>query len=96
MSVWASKIWAFAGFSLCAPPFLFAFAVVGRSAELLIVSFMATIVMLSINALLSIGLLVLWFTGVLTRGKPLILTALLWAGVATDVLILRLMPPLAK
>lgn len=96
MSGLSNKIWALAGLTLCAPPFLLAVALVGRSAELLIVGFVATIVALAINALLSIGLLVLWFTGVLTRGKPIILMSLLWAGVATDVVILRLMPPLAK
>lgn len=96
MSGLPDKIWALAGLTLCAPPFLFVVALVGRSSELLIVSFVATTVMLPINALLSIGLLVLWFTGVLTRGKPIILMSLLWVGVAIDVVILRLMPPLAK
>lgn len=60
--------------------------------------FLATIVMLLINSLLLVSLLVLWSMGVerVALNKPIMLISLLGAGVVTDVVILWLMPPLAK
>ena len=87
-----------AALSLCTPPSLLALAFIGRSSELLIVGFLATIVALLINSLLSLGVLVLWFMGVekVAQSKPIMLMSLLGAGLVTDVVILWLMPPLAK
>ena len=98
MSEVSNRIWVLAALSLCAPPSLLALAFIGRSSELLIVGFLATILALLINSLLSLGLLVLSFTGVakVGRRKPIMLVSLLCAGVVTDVVILWLMPPLAK
>ena len=98
MSGVSNKIWTLAALTLCTPPSLLALALIGRSAELLIVGFLATIVTLLINSVLSLGLLVLWFTGdeKVARGRPLMLMSLLGAGFVTDVVILWLMPPLAK
>jgi hypothetical protein len=80
---------------LCGPPLLLVLAMLARSGELLIVAFLVTILGLAINSLLSLGLLLLWFTSVtnVSRAKPLLMA---WAGVLTDVVILWLMPPLAK
>lgn len=98
MSEVSNKIWVLAALSLCAPPSLLALAFIGRSSDLLIVGFLATILALLIDSMLSLGLVVLWFTGVakVARGKFIMLVSLLSAGVATDVVILWLMPPLAK
>ena len=87
-----------AALSLCTPPSLLVLAFIGRSSELLIVGFLATIVALLINSVLSLGILVLWFMGVekVVRGKPIMLMSLLCAGLVTDVVMLWLMPPLAK
>jgi hypothetical protein len=98
MSEVSNRIWVLAALSLCTPPSLLALAFIGRSSELLIVGFLATIVALLINSLLSLGVLVLWFMGVekVARGKPIMLMSLLCAGLVTDVVMLWLMPPLAK
>ena len=84
--------------TLCAPPSLLLLALILRSFELLFVGFLATIVALLINSLLSLGLSVLWFVGVekVARGKPSLLMLLLCAGLITNIVILWLMPPLAK
>jgi hypothetical protein len=53
---------------------------------------------LFINSLLFVGILALWLMGVerIAPSKPLMLASVLGAGVVTDVVILSLMPPLAK
>ncbi len=91
-----NKIRALAALTLCLPPSLLVLALIGKSSELLILGFLATVVALVINLFLSLGLLVVWFTGVetVTPGKPIRL--MLCAGVVSDVVILWLMPPLAK
>lgn len=98
MSKVSNRIWVLAAFSLCTPPSLLALAFFGRSSALLIVGFLATIIALLINSLLSLGVLVLWFMGIekVARGKPIMLMSLLCAGLVTDVVVLWLMPPLAK
>jgi hypothetical protein len=98
MSGVSNKIWALVGLSLCAPPSLLALALMGRSSLLLMVGFLATMVTLLINSLLLVSVLVLWSMGVerVTLSKPMMLISLLGAGVVTDVVILWLMPPLAK
>lgn len=98
MSEVSNRLWVLAVLSLCTPPSLLALAFIGRSSELLIVGFLATIVALLINSLLSLGVLVIWFIGVekVARSKPIRLMSLLCAGLITDVVMLWLMPPLAK
>ena len=98
MSEVSNRIWVLAVLSFCTPPSLLALAFIGRSSELLIVGFLATIVALLINSLLSLGVLVLWFMGVekVARGKPIMLMSLLCAGLVSDVVMLWLMPSLAK
>jgi hypothetical protein len=98
MSALANKLWALAGLTLCAPPLLLALALVGRSSNLLIVGFAATILALFINSLLFVGLLVFWFVGNkrVEQGKPIVLISLVAAGIIADIVILGFMPPLAK
>ena len=86
------------GLSLFAPPSLLMLALIGGSSDLLIVGYLATIVTLFINSLLLVGILALWLMGVerIAVSKPLMLASVLGAGVVTDVVILSLMPPLAK
>jgi hypothetical protein len=98
MSEASNKICAIAALTLCAPPLLLVLAWAGRSSELLIASFLLTSIALLVNSLLLVSVMVMWFVGAgkVARGKPIMLISLLCAGVVTDVLILRLMPPLAK
>jgi hypothetical protein len=98
MSGVSNKIWALVGLSLCGPPSLLVLALIVRSSLLLIVGFLATIVTLLINSLLLVSLLVLWSIGVerVALSKPIKLISVLGAGVVADVVILWLMPPLAK
>lgn len=98
MSGVSKKIWGLAGLSLCLPPSLLALALIGRSSDLLIVSYLATIVMLFVNSLLLVSVLVLWLMAIerVALSKPMILISLLAAGIVTDVVILGLMPPLVK
>ena len=92
------KIQVLAALSLCAPPSLLVLALIGRSVELLILGFLTTILALLINSVLLVVLFLLWFTGVeKVKARKLILwMSLLCAGVVTNVVILWLMPPLAK
>lgn len=94
----SNKIWTLVGLSLFAPPSLLMLALIGGSSDLLIVGYLATIVTLFINSLLLVGILALWLMGVerIAVSKPLMLASVLGAGVVTDVVILSLMPPLAK
>jgi hypothetical protein len=94
----SNKIWTVVGLSLFMPPSLLIVALIGRSSDLLIVGYLATMVTLFINSLLLVSVLVLWLIGVERVGlsKPLMLASVLGAGVVTDVVILSLMPPLAK
>jgi len=94
----SNKIWTVVGLSLFTPPSLLIVALIGRSSDLLIVGYLATMVTLFINSLLLVSVLVLWLIGVerVALSKPLMLASVLGAGVVTDVVILSFMPPLAK
>jgi hypothetical protein len=94
----SNKIWTLVGLSLFTPPSLLMVSLIGRSSDLLIVGYLATIVTLFINSLLLVGILAFWLIGVerIALSKPLMLISVLGAGVVTDVVILSLMPPLAK
>lgn len=93
-----NKIWMLAVLTLCAPPLLLVLALILKSYELLFVGFLATIVALLINSFLSLALSMLWFVGFekVARGKPGMLILLFCAGIITNIVILWLMPPLAK
>ena len=98
MSRVLKKIQVLAALTLCAPHSLLVLALIGRSFELLFVGFLITIVALLINSLLSLILFVLWFTGVekVKNRKLSMLMSMLGVGFVTNVVILWLMPPLAK
>jgi hypothetical protein len=98
MSRVLKKIQVLAALTLYAPPSLLVLALIGRSFGLLFVGFLVTIVALLINSLLSLFLFVLWFTGVekVKYRKLSMLMSLLGVGIVTNIVILWLMPPLAK
>ena len=98
MSAVTNKLWALAALTLCAPLLLLALALVGKSSNLLIVGFVATVLALFVNSLLFVVLLVFWFVGNkrVEQGKPFVLISFVAAGIIADIVILGFMPPLAK